>query len=819
MKFNNALALFQHLLSLDEDKMQENLVTLIDENNDENHALYPEGFYLEVKSYIQAHQKNKEQTLFKALINEQATSLVDDEAIHQLIDKQVGYYQLTKKLGQGGMGAVYLGERNDGQIEQKVAIKFVYPSIVALAGEDFLQKEAQHLANLEHTNIAKIYTVDTTDDELPYMMMEYVEGVPIDQYCDDNKLDLKARLKLFQKVCSAVHEAHQNMVIHADIKPSNILVDKQGEPKLMDFGIARSINQAIDSEADNSELRKQYLQAVSHAYASPEQINGEQLTAACDVYSLGKMLARLIVNPQNKEFNAIVAFATGLKPSYRYTSASSFSDDVKNYLHHLPLSAVSKSKLYVSQKFINRNPKLVLSFSFIFISMTIFTFIILNKNKQLEIEKSVSENVLSFMMNTFEAGNPELSYGKTTTAKDLLIYANQNIKNKFKQQPEIKNRIQQTIAQAFSALGEYDKTLELLNATLPTTLNKIEYGSVLMKIGDNQFNLGKYDEALINYNAAYQIFINEKNNEYIPLAILMQGRIQNKQGDFDAALLKQNEALALFIRLEGEQSENVALTLLEIAQTLVNQGKYDDSLKKRIAALDIRKLLYSDSHFKIGDSLLEIGTMLLNLGRFDEAIEYQEKGIKIQEHIYGKEHPKVASHYNNIANTYSSTGDYTKAIAIHKHSINTFVSFYGENHIDVAYAYTYLANTQIDIKDFDNAIVNFQSALKITEVIASESHHASLAAINGIAICYFKTEKFKQAKIYFEKAVKGLTENNGESHPRVAISKFNLARVVIELGENDYARKLAEDSKVVFTQTYGADHVYTMKVDEFLLSI
>jgi serine/threonine-protein kinase len=269
MVYKNAFHLFQTLLEEGNENLEQRILNLITSE----HELFNETTKL-----IAAYQANKNETLVKDLIYNQAGNLVDDSQIHELLNTQIAQYKLTKKIGQGGMGAVYLGERNDGQIEQKVAIKFVYPSIVALAGDDFLQKEAQHLANLEHTNIAKIFTVDTTDNELPYMIMEYVEGVPIDQYCDDNKLALKTRLKLFQKVCSAVHEAHQNMVLHADIKSSNVIVDKQGEPKLMDFGIARKIEESYNSELQKTKLDKKSIRALSQKFASPEHIEGKVLT-------------------------------------------------------------------------------------------------------------------------------------------------------------------------------------------------------------------------------------------------------------------------------------------------------------------------------------------------------------------------------------------------------------------------------------------------------------------------------------------------------------------------------------------------------------
>jgi|GEM_PF-1378572 len=809
MKFDTPLALFQHLLSIDENNMEANLPNFINEKHE---------FYADVTALITAHEENKKQTSFNELIGKQAENLVEDNIIHDLSGAQVGVYRLTKKLGQGGMGAVYLGERNDGQLEQKVAIKFVYPSIVAVAGEDFLQKEAQHLANLDHVNITKIFTVDKTEQGLPYMVMEYVDGIPIDQYCEENKLALKDRLKLFQKVCNAVQTAHQNMVIHADIKPSNILVDKQGEPKLMDFGIAKTISHAVNDNTENPRVNANYIKAVSRDFASPEQFSGRNLTTSCDIYSLGKLLG-VISKGKDYELNEVIKLASKVESSERYASVLSLNADISYFLQGMPITAVEQTYSYFLKKFVNRNPMMI-SFIFLFlISMIAFNAVVINKNRQLREEKALSESILGFMMSTFEAGNPELSYGKTITAKDLLVYANKDLEDKFQQQPVTKSKIQRTIAQAFSALGEYEHALPLLKASVLVNETEVGHGEVLMELGDNYYDLGNYIEASNQYKSALQLFIEQKQPELTALAKLMNARTISKQGDYKLALAEQNEALVMFIELQGKSSENVAVALLDIAQTLVEQGQYEASLSKRIEALEIRKKIFPGSHYKIGDTLFDIGTMLLNIGRFSEALSYQQQGIEIVKTVYGENHPKVASYYNDIANSYASLEDYEKAIEIHKKSIGIFEGFFGKNHIDVAYAYTYLANVQIDVQAYEAAIINYRTALKIIGKVANEHHHAALAAINGLAICFTKLEDLPKAKQYFEKAITGLAINNGDSHPRVAISKFNLARVVIKMDEKEYAKNLANDAITVFIEVYGEDHLYTEKVKEFLQEI
>lgn len=394
MKFEHSIALFQHLFSIDEEKMLENLPSLIKQN---------EALFDEVTALINAHYKNKNNTEFKILISEKAEILVNDESIHKLAGTQVGVYKLTQKLGDGGMGAVYLGERNDGQLEQKVAIKFVYPSITAIAGSDFLKKEAQHLANVEHINIAKIYTIESTDNGMPYMVMEYIDGLPLDQFCDEHHLNWNARLRLFQKVCHAVHAAHQNMVIHADIKPSNILVDKQGEPKLMDFGIACFLQEKVNA-SDN----KKVFRAASGYYASPEQLKGHSLSTASDIYSAGKILKLLVDRPlntirlQKKWCLATINQCLQEDPNKRIPSFDQLADGIVNLLHYSPPAWVTSSSADKVNTFYLRNTSLSYALITFSVITGLFFYSLVNKNTLLNQQNESNEKVISFLTRLFQ---------------------------------------------------------------------------------------------------------------------------------------------------------------------------------------------------------------------------------------------------------------------------------------------------------------------------------------------------------------------------------------------------------------------------------
>lgn len=229
-----------------------------------------------------------------------------DKIPNNYIGKQIGKYKITKPLGEGGMGAVFLGERNDGEFEQEVAIKLLKQGFVSKVALSRFVSERKILARLHHRFIAQLLDGGTTEEGMPFLIMEYVEGLPLLEYCREKNLGLKERLELFQNICSAVQYAHQHLVIHRDLKPSNIIVSNDGTPKLLDFGISKLVSQDIDEMQTQTEFR-----ALTPAYASPEQIRGEPISTASDIYSLGVILYELLTGKRpyetdSKNFSQII---------------------------------------------------------------------------------------------------------------------------------------------------------------------------------------------------------------------------------------------------------------------------------------------------------------------------------------------------------------------------------------------------------------------------------------------------------------------------------------------------------------------------------
>ncbi|HRH42120.1 MAG TPA: protein kinase [Pyrinomonadaceae bacterium] len=309
-----------------------------------------------------------------------------NEAEDSLIGRKIGSYKLEKLLGKGGMGSVYLATRID-DFSKEVAIKLIPAFSQTKSTAENFRRERQILARLEHENIAQILDGGTTEDGTPYLVMEYVDGLPLDKYCEKENLSVTQRLNLFLKVCEAVTFAHQNLIVHRDLKPNNILVRKNGKVKLLDFGIAKLLQ---TDEVDFSTEQTLKGNAFTPEYASPEQINGDVVTTASDVYSLGVVLYELLTNTrphsfkdkslndilriitteeialpsaiqnskfkiQNSEIEVILLKSLAKNPRERYQTASELHDDIYNSLHNLPISARPNTTIYRAKKFIQRN--------------------------------------------------------------------------------------------------------------------------------------------------------------------------------------------------------------------------------------------------------------------------------------------------------------------------------------------------------------------------------------------------------------------------------------------------------------------------------
>jgi serine/threonine protein kinase len=337
-----------------------------------------------------------------------AAQSLSDEFREDLIGRRLGAYRVTRLVGHGGMGAVYEAARADDQFDQQVAIKIIKRGMDTDFVRERFTRERRILARLEHPHIARLIDGGATEDDLPYFVMEYIEGRPIGEYCEANQLSINERLKLFRQVCAAVQFAHQNLVVHRDIKPSNILASPDGAPKLLDFGIAKLINPDI---SDDPSRTRTELRMLTPDYASPEQVRGLAITTASDIYSLGAVLYELLTGQRPHRFKSysmseiehvvceaetekpsaavaretaapakwrkqlagdldnIILMAMRKEPERRYQSVEQFSEDIRRYLEGRPVIARKDTISYRAGKFIRRNKLAVAAATLVILSL------------------------------------------------------------------------------------------------------------------------------------------------------------------------------------------------------------------------------------------------------------------------------------------------------------------------------------------------------------------------------------------------------------------------------------------------------------------
>ncbi|HEY9405335.1 MAG TPA: serine/threonine-protein kinase [Pyrinomonadaceae bacterium] len=346
----------------------------------------------EVESLLAHHAPSE--TFIEAPAFAYVAELLTEEANDELENRRVGAYKIIREIGRGGMGAVFLAERADGEFEQRVALKVVRRGFADSDLARRFRRERQILATLNHENVARLLDGGVSADGEPFLVMEHVEGARIDDYCDANGLSEGARLRVFLKVCEGVAYAHQRLVVHRDIKPSNIIVTGNGTPKLLDFGIAK----LLDPEQAGDETRTEH-RAFTPEYASPEQVRGESVTTISDVYSLGVLLRSLLQGADSRsgqrqrrlegwradggtdgrtvatnlptrpegvgsetshkfygaELRNIIRMATREEPDRRYQSVAQLAEDVRRYLAGLPVRAQPDTLSYRASKFVRRN--------------------------------------------------------------------------------------------------------------------------------------------------------------------------------------------------------------------------------------------------------------------------------------------------------------------------------------------------------------------------------------------------------------------------------------------------------------------------------
>ncbi len=653
-------------------------------------------------------------SLLHAEVSRAAANVVGvKEASH---GDRIGAYRVLRPLGRGGMGAVYLAERADDTFRKQVAIKLVKAGFGTEESLRRFRAERQILAKLEHPHIARLLDGGAADEGQPYVVMEFVDGKPLLEYCREKQLGLRARLMLFQQICGAVQYAHQNLIVHRDIKPGNVLVNAEGVAKLVDFGIAKLLAEdPIAATATQS-----FERLLTPEYASPEQVRGEPISTASDVYSLGALLYELLAGRPPLEFAArtalevervvtsqepqapsvrsgnralagdldnIVLMALRKEPERRYASAAALSADVQRHLDGYPVLAREEGVLYRSAKFVRRNRMGVAAAALFAVLLVGFVVTVVRERNAANRERMKAEQVSKFLVKSFELANPSEARGRQVTAREIVDQGVARIDGELRDQPGVQTTMMNTLAEVYFSLGLSKESLALNERAMQRArqaglAESVEMADLLSQRSYILREAGQYETAQEKMTEALAMLgrVAPRDDDRRASYLRSYGPLLYMTGDYAQSEKVLREALLLRRRVSGENHEEVVWNLSNLARAMMDQKKYQEALEPAEQSRALALRMYGEMHESVMASYNRIGVANYYLKRLDAAEAAFRKAVETGRKLYGPENRNVASNLNGLGAVLEAAGRLSEAVAVHRESIAVFRKAYGGNH-------------------------------------------------------------------------------------------------------------------------------------------
>jgi serine/threonine-protein kinase len=705
------------------------------------------------------------QSVFTELVSQQADELII-QSFKANVGDQFGVYKVQDVIGEGGMGAVYLGQRNDGQFEQTVAIKVIHGRNLTSDSVSRFRQERQILATLQHPNIGKLIDGGETQQGFPYIIMEYISGLNIVEYCRVNKLDVSARLRLFKQVANAVVYAHQNLVIHRDIKPSNVIVDERGNVKLLDFGIAK----LIDREASTviGEKTDYEMRLLSPVNASPEQVRNEAPTTVTDVYGLGTLLYQMMTelplfNTQNissreledcildkvptrpsenlstthsiKNFelastlsgdlDTIILKTLQKEPQRRYASVEQLESDVQRYLTNFPILAKPDSKAYTFKKFVQRNKASSMLASIFAVSLLIFIGTLSYQSYviQLERDRAVREannayQISEFLKETFQAANPYVASDSDVSPKDLLDGASKRIQG-LEGDLLLKAQLNTTLADVYRSLADYTSADKLAQRAQEIYDNQPSVNPILraqqsILLSTLAYEKGQIEEsyallepllAQLNSMLDDNTFSPQRSQiaDLLATTLLNQGTNQLELGQEKEGIASIEAALNLFSESTESNPSDLAYLFVSLGDAYKSVFRFEDAEKALLKAVDNAKIAHGDRHLQLAHAYNQLASVYNSIDRVDEALEMAKASFDIRSVMYKEPHPELGASLGMLARLYTRQKDYEQALKYRQQSLEVIRAVFGGEHYYVGATELGVANLYMRLERLEEA--------------------------------------------------------------------------------------------------------------------
>jgi serine/threonine-protein kinase len=590
----------------------------------------------------------------------------------------LGAWRVLHEIGRGGMGEVYLAERADGAFERTAAIKVVKRGMDTAEVLRRFRAERRILATLDHPNIARLLDGGATPDGRPFIVMEHVAGERIDRWCQTAKLDASGRVRLCRAVCDAVHQAHRRLVVHRDIKPSNVLVTKDGTPKLLDFGIAKLLE---DGEAD---LTSTGVRLFTPEFAAPEQTGDQPVTTATDVYALGRLLNELLAGQRpDGELGTIVQRATAADPTRRYASALQFAEDLDRWLNGMPVMAKPDSFTYRATKFVRRNRAAVAAASAFMLLLIVFAVGMATAQRRTaqaleraERERDTAEEVASLLEDLFDAGDPTSPGTErldTFRVASLLDRGAARVRDQLGEQPAVQARLLRAIGDAYRGLGLADSAQSILLAAIAiqrTTADSLALAEALNSIALVHLGTSRSEEAepYLRESFALRAALLPAGHRDIINTLSNLAAARQDQADFEEAAAFYDQALAHIEAGAGADSQYTAvLTGRAVLAGRTGDFATANGLVTRI--LDVEKARLGPVHSRVGLALNNVAYVRTQLGRLEEADSLYTESVDVLRATVGEQHPWFVASLGALANARARRGLHDQARLLFEEAI------------------------------------------------------------------------------------------------------------------------------------------------------
>jgi serine/threonine protein kinase/tetratricopeptide (TPR) repeat protein len=740
-----------------------------------------------------------------------AESLLEDHR-DRLLGTRVGPYRVVSILGHGGMSVVYRGERDDSQYHQVVAIKVLQHATVHPRLRSRLHSERHILATLDHGSIARLIDSGDLEDGTPYLVMEYVDGESIDAYCDSRTLFVRERLELFISVCAAVHYAHRNLVVHRDIKASNIFVTDEGNPKLLDFGIAKLL--APENLSHTLPVTRLQERILTPENAAPEQVLGRPITTATDIYALGVLLYQLLtgrspyrllsysqlqleraicmddparpsqivvaklkgetdsdrsrisdrrgLSPQRLrarlggDLDAIVGMAMRKEPDRRYASVEALADDLRRHLLGQPVRARQGDWRYNTAKFLRRNFLAAIGTAAVFVGLALIAGVTMWENHRISLardatalERDRAQQVSAFMVDVFSQADPFNAQGKEPTAKDLLDQGADKIKGNLTLQPEVRAQLLESIGLAYRRQGLNDRAIPLFEQT------------VAIRRSARPIDNAKLAAALANLSQASAD----------------AGRLASAEENI-------KEAVALSAIGNAPPSVETADILLQYGQFSLN-AKSDPELAKRLfnQALTIYRSAPGDQRLGVATTLGALSGTAQWSGDYRNAEQLMRESMNLLGGTVGRNHPDYAASMANLGYMLMQQGKYAEAEQMLNEALQIERGDFGVDNQRVASIEANLGTVYEREGDSARAMKMTQDAVRIISQRLGPDHYLAGYFMDAEARLYLDAGNLDAAESTARQVLAVYEKSLPPRHLYVAATRHLLGEVLLRRGK------------------------------------